>query len=76
VLRSDDIPDVVVAAAVRRRLNLYVGYGRCATAVSDGVVTVDGLADDSAERHVAAVLLQQIPGVTNVEFGSPLRTTR
>jgi CBS domain-containing protein len=71
VLRADDIPDVVVAAAVRRLLNLYVGYARCASTVSDGAVTVEALPVDTGERHVVAVLLQQIPGVTTVDVGAP-----
>jgi len=71
VLRADDIPDHVVAAAVRRLLNLYVGHDRCEATVSDGAVTVDGLPDDAGERHVVAVLLQQIPGVTTVDVGAP-----
>jgi CBS domain-containing protein len=71
VVRADDISDVVVAAAVRRLLNLYVGYARCASTVSDGAVTVEGLPEDTGERHVVAVLLQQIPGVTTVDVGAP-----
>jgi CBS domain-containing protein len=71
VLRADDLPDDVVAAAVRRLLNLYVGHGRCTVAVSDGAVTVDGVPDDAGERHVVAVLVQQIPGVSTVEVGAP-----
>ena len=76
VLRADDLPDDVVAAAVRRLLDLYVGHGRCSATVSDGAVTVEGVPDDAGERHVVAVLVQQIPGVSTVEVAAPASGSR
>jgi len=71
VLRADDVPDMVIEAAVRRLVDLYVGHDRCRVTVSDGVVTVHGMPDDPKERHVVAVLVQQLPGVATVELDEP-----
>jgi CBS domain-containing protein len=54
--------DEVIAAAVRQRLTAY-GGDRWTVEVHDGEVAISDELDDPADRHVAAVLAQSVPGV-------------
>lgn len=55
--------DASVADDVRRRLETYGGPDRWRVAVHQGVVTIGDRFDDDADRHVAQVLAEAVPGV-------------
>jgi CBS-domain-containing membrane protein len=55
--------DATVANDVRHRLELYGGPNRWRVAVHDGVVSIGDQFDDEADRHVATVLAEAVPGV-------------
>lgn len=55
--------DAVIAADVRHRLANYAGSDRWTVDVRDGVVALGDEFDDVAERHVALVLAESVPGV-------------
>jgi CBS domain-containing protein len=57
--RDDDL----IATDVRHRLANYAGPGRWTVRVRDGVVSLGDEYDDPAERHVAIVLAEAVPGV-------------
>jgi CBS domain-containing protein len=58
--------DQAVAADVVRRLRVYGGPDRWTVGVHDGAVAIGDEFDDAADRHVAAVLAEAVPGVTSV----------
>jgi CBS domain-containing protein len=57
--RDDD----AIATDVRHRLANYAGPDRWTVDVRDGVVALGDEFDDAAERHVAIVLAESVPGV-------------
>lgn len=58
--------DEQIATDVRHRLANYAGPGRWHIDVHDGVVALGDEYDDPAERHVAVVLAEGVPGVVAV----------
>jgi CBS domain-containing protein len=56
-------PDEDIAREVTHRLESYGGPGRWTVAVHDGEATVRDEFDDAADRHVALVLAEAVPGV-------------
>jgi CBS domain-containing protein len=70
VLRTDD----VLAHEVQERLDAYTDEPRRWIAtVTDGVVRIDGLIDDDAERRVVELLARTVPGVAAVTLKSTAR---
>jgi CBS domain-containing protein len=67
VLARDDL---VIAADIRRRLEIYGGLNRWTVNVQDGVVRILDTFDDSTDRHVASMLAQAVPGVVDAETTS------
>lgn len=63
IVRTVARDDATVAADVRHRLETYGGEGRWHVDVRDGVVTIEDRLDDQADRHVATVLAEAVPGV-------------
>lgn len=63
--RADD----QIATDVRHRLANYAGPGRWHIDVHDGIVALGDEYDDPAERHVAVVLAEAVPGVVAVRSG-------
>jgi len=57
--RDDD----AIASDVRHRLANYAGPDRWTVRVRDGVVSITDEYDDAADRHVAIVLAEAVPGV-------------
>jgi len=66
LVRTVGTDDASLAAAVRRRLGIYSGPGRWDVGVHDGAVTLSGACADPVERHTAAVIAEQVPGVAEV----------
>lgn len=64
--RADD----AIANDVRHALAHYAGTGRWTVDVRDGVVSLGDEYDDEAERHVATVLAEGVPGVTSAHVTS------
>jgi CBS domain-containing protein len=63
LLRIIGRDDAAIAADVRHRLANYGGGDRWTVRVRDGVVVLGDEYDDPAERHVAIVLAEAVPGV-------------
>ncbi|UVS78505.1 HPP family protein [Actinokineospora sp. UTMC 2448] len=63
VLARDDLD---ILAELRRKLAAYGGGRRWTVTVADGAVTVLDEHDDPADRHVARVLAESVPGVQAV----------
>jgi CBS domain-containing protein len=59
--------DATVAADVRHRLEIYGGEGRWRVECHEGVVRIGDRFDDEADRHVATVLAEAVPGVVRAE---------
>ncbi|WP_291412893.1 CBS domain-containing protein [Actinophytocola sp.] len=59
--------DATVADDVRHRLEVYGGKGRWRVACRDGVVTIGDQFDDEADRHVATVIAESVPGVVRAQ---------
>jgi CBS domain-containing protein len=55
--------DHTIAEDVRHRLEIYGGDRRWRVEVRDGMVTIGDEFDDEADRHVATVLAEAVPGV-------------
>jgi CBS domain-containing protein len=64
IVRAIARDDVTIAADVRHRLEIYGGDRRWHVEVRDGVVSIADEFDDEADRHVAKVLAEAVPGVT------------
>jgi CBS domain-containing protein len=67
VLARDDL---VIAADIRHRLEIYGGTNRWTVDVQDGVVRIVDAFDNSADRHVASMLAQAVPGVVDAQTRS------
>jgi len=69
LMRCISREDALVAADVRRRLDLYSGPGRWTVTARAGVVTItdDRDRDDPTDRHVVHVLAVAVPGVSVVQ---------
>jgi CBS domain-containing protein len=67
VLARDDL---VIAADIRHRLEIYGGLNRWTVDVHDGVVQIVDTLDNSTDRHVASLLAQAVPGVVDAETSS------
>lgn len=61
--RDDD----AIATDVRHKLEIYGGTNRWDVAVHRGVVTISDQFDDEADRHIATVLAESVPGVTRAQ---------
>lgn len=55
--------DRTIAEDVRHRLGIYGGDRRWQVEVHDGIVAIGDQFDDEADRHVARVLAEAVPGV-------------
>jgi CBS domain-containing protein len=65
VVRTDDM----VQRDVQYRLDEYAGgVQRWPVTVEDGVVLIDGVLDDDAERTVVTVMARTVPGVADVKL--------
>ncbi|MEC3982393.1 CBS domain-containing protein [Amycolatopsis sp. H20-H5] len=58
--------DRTIAADVRHRLAEYGEPGRWTIAVAGGVVEIGDEFDNETDRHVATILAESVPGVTQV----------
>ena len=67
VLARDDLD---ILADVRHRLTAYGGSRRWTVSITDGAVNIIDEHDDAADRHVAAVLTESVPGVQTVSVSS------
>jgi CBS domain-containing protein len=67
VLARDDL---VIAADIRHRLEIYGGLNRWTVDVQDGVVRIIDTFDNSTDRHVASMLAQAVPGVVDADTRS------
>jgi CBS domain-containing protein len=68
VIRTDDM----LANEVQHRLDEYAGdLHRWNANVSDGVATIDGAADDEAERTIVTVIARTVPGISAVHLTAP-----
>ncbi|PWV73883.1 CBS domain-containing protein [Prauserella marina] len=65
VVRALSRDDTTIARDVRRRLMIYGGADRWTVAVRDGVASIVDEYDDAADRHVATLLAESVPGVTS-----------
>lgn len=63
VVRALSRDDAEIARDVRRRLMIYGGPDRWTVEVNGGVVTIMDEYDDPADRHVATLLAESVPGV-------------
>lgn len=61
--RDDD----TIARDVRHRLEIYGGPNRWDVQVHCGVVTIGDEYDDEADRHIATVLAEAVPGVVRAQ---------
>ena len=59
--------DKAIAQAVRHKLEMYGGTNRWDVHVHRGVVTIHDQLDDAADRHVATVLAESVPGVARAQ---------
>lgn len=59
--------DEAIARAVRHRLEIYGGPNRWDVQVHCGVVTIGDQYDDEADRHIATVLAEAVPGVVRAQ---------
>lgn len=59
--------DVVIAADVRRRLEVYGGRERWTVRARDGRVHITDEYADPADHHVALILAESVPGVVHAE---------
>jgi CBS domain-containing protein len=71
LVRTVGTADTSIEAGVRRRLGCYAGPDRWDVEVHDGTVTLSGACEDPAERHTAAVIAGQVPGVADVVVAAP-----
>jgi CBS-domain-containing membrane protein len=67
VLARDDNE---IAADIRRRLANYGRASRWTVEVHDGAVDVTDEFNDATDRHIAAVIVESVPGVTCVRVAS------
>ena len=67
VARADD----EIARDVKHRLAMYGGPERWTVAVHDGCVEIHDEFDDETGRHVATVLAEGVPGVTEAHASGP-----
>jgi CBS domain-containing protein len=70
LMRCISRDDALVAADVRRRLEIYGGPGRWTVHVNAGHVEITDEYDDPTDRHVAHVLAAAVPGVASVHATS------
>jgi CBS domain-containing protein len=61
--RDDD----TITREVRHKLEIYGGPNRWDVQVHCGVVTIEDQFDDDADRHVATVLAESVPGVVRAK---------
>lgn len=59
--------DHAIAADIRHRLEIYGGLNRWTVDVEAGVVRITDTFDNGADRHVAAMLAQAVPGVVDAQ---------
>jgi CBS domain-containing protein len=59
--------DESIATEVRHRLEIYGGPNRWDVHVHCGVVTIGDQYDDEADRHIATVLAEAVPGVVRAQ---------
>lgn len=59
--------DATIARDVRHRLEVFGGPNRWEVRVHRGVVTIGDQYDDEADRHVAVVLAEAVPGVVRAQ---------
>ena len=67
VLARDDNE---IAKDIRHRLSNYGGSGRWTIAVHDGEAAITDEYDDATDRHVATVIAEAVPGVTEAHVVS------
>ncbi|WP_181770629.1 CBS domain-containing protein [Amycolatopsis pittospori] len=60
-------PDAAIEADVRHHLGIYGGHGRWTVEVHDGAVRIGDAYDSDTDRHVAKVLAEAVPGVTEAK---------
>ncbi|MEU3274961.1 CBS domain-containing protein [Saccharomonospora sp. NPDC006951] len=65
LVRALSRDDTTIARDVRRRLMIYGGADRWTVDVRDGVASIVDEYDDAADRHVATLLAESVPGVTS-----------
>ncbi|GLZ36677.1 CBS domain-containing protein [Actinokineospora sp. NBRC 105648] len=63
-------PDNEVATDLRRRLALIGGPGRWTVRVAGGTAEITDRYDEAADRHVAKVLAEAVPGVVHANVHS------
>lgn len=59
--------DSAIAKDVRHKLEVYGGPARWRVDVHNGVVSIDDKFHDEADRHVATVLAEAVPGVVRAD---------
>ncbi|WP_016881412.1 MULTISPECIES: CBS domain-containing protein [unclassified Rhodococcus (in: high G+C Gram-positive bacteria)] len=62
------VDDTLIAKEVQHRLDVYAGSRRWTVQITDGKVTITGLALDDPEREVVTGLAETVPGVADVQF--------
>jgi len=72
IVRSVIHTDDMLTNEVQHRLDEYAGdLHRWNATVSDGVATIDGAADDEAERTIVTVIARTVPGIAAVHLTAP-----